>query len=88
MNATVELRLPEWIEPREVFSVSWRGIESVEPTRDGDALLFDLSGLAIERVIVVTADPQVRAQMQQRLTAMQERLRAMEAHVPVPAQEQ
>lgn len=88
VNATVELRLPEWIEPREVFSVSWRGIESVEPTRDGDALLFDLPGLAIERVIVVTADPQVRAQMQQRLTAMQERLRAMEAHVPVPAQEQ
>jgi len=35
-------------------------------------------------VIVVTADPSVRVRMADRLAAMQERLRAMETHQPVP----
>lgn len=87
VDATVQLTLPEWIEPREVFSVSEDGLGNVSPARDGRTLEFDLPGLAIERVIVVTADPEVREQMQQRLADMQERLRAMEAHVPVPAEE-
>ncbi len=84
VDATVRLDLPEWLEPAEVFSVDWRGIEEVRPTRDGGRLTFELPGLAIERVIVVTADPSVRVRMADRLAAMQERLRAMETHQPVP----
>ena len=87
VDATVELALPEWIEPSEVFAVSEAGIEGLSPARDGRKLTFDLPGLAIERVIVVTADPEVRTRMQERLAQMQERLRAMEAHAPVPLAE-
>lgn len=84
VDATVALDLPEWLEPAEVFSVSWRGIEDLTPAREGRTLRFELPGLAIDRVLVVTADPAVRAQMAERLAAAQERLRAMETHVPVP----
>lgn len=87
VDTTVELRLPEWLEPAEVFSVDWRGIEDVSATREAGSLVFDLPGLEIQRVIVVTADPDVRAQMERRISEMQERLRAMENHVPVPSQE-
>ncbi len=84
VDATVRLDLPPWIEPAEVFSVDYRGIETFNASREGNALIFDLPGLEIQKIIVVTSDPTVREQMQARLAEMQERLRAMEAHVPVP----
>ena len=87
VDATVRLDLPPWIEPTEVFTVDYRGIETFQATRDGNALTFDLPGLDIQKTIVVTGDPTVREQMQERLAQMQERLAAMEAHVPVPKAE-
>jgi len=84
VDATVRLDLPPWIEPAEVFTVDYRGIETCEATREGNALVFDLPGLEIQRIIVVTRDPAVRQQMEAALTEMQERLRAMESHRPVP----
>lgn len=88
VDATIELRLPEWIDPADTFSVDWRGIEDVEATHDGDRLVFELPELAIQRVIVVTGDPEVRSRMAERLQEMQERLRAMESHQPVPTDEE
>ncbi|MGC9320319.1 MAG: hypothetical protein ACP5KN_19955, partial [Armatimonadota bacterium] len=84
VDATVELQVPEWIDPADTFSVDWRGIEDVEATRDGHRLTFELPELAIQRVIVVTSDSSVRAEMAERLDQMQERLQTMEAHQPVP----
>lgn len=87
VDAEVALDLPEWLEPAEIFSVDWRGIEDVAAQRDGRRLSFDLPGLEVQRLIVITSDPAVRAQMAERMAAEQERLRRMEAHQPVPIAE-
>ncbi|MCD6362019.1 MAG: hypothetical protein J7M38_14270, partial [Armatimonadetes bacterium] len=84
VDATVTLDLPEWIEPAEVFTVDHTGLADLAAERKGRTLTFDLPGLAIERVIVVTADPAVRAAMQAINDEMQKRLQAMRTHVPVP----
>ncbi len=84
VDAIVSLDLPEWIEPAEVFSVDWRGIEDVRAEREDGTLMFDLPELAVQRVIVVTSDPDVRTEMAERLASMREHLRAMESHEPVP----
>jgi hypothetical protein len=88
VDATVKLRLPEWLQPTEVFSVDWRGIEDVTHRREDGGLVLDLPGLAVQRVIVATADPDVRTQMEGRLARMQEHLQAMESHTPVPSEQQ
>lgn len=85
VDATVSLDVPEWIEPAEVFAVDWRGIEDVQAERDEGRLVFDLPGLAIQRVIVMTGDRGVRDEMSRRLARMQERLEAMQSHEPVPS---
>jgi len=84
VDATVTLDLPEWIGPAEVFTVHHTGLADLPAARNGRMLTFDLSGLAVQKVIVITADPAVRTQMQAINDQMRERLQAMERHVPVP----
>ncbi len=73
--------------PNELALVELNVKKEGEPIAGIDQDLERVGAVAIEQVIVVTADPQVRAGMHQRLSEMQERLRAMEAHVPVPTGE-
>lgn len=87
VDATVAVELPEWLEPAAVFSVDHSGLQELAPRRDGRTLTFDLPGLRVERVIVITADPVVRTAMQEINDRMRERLRGMETHVPVPMQD-
>jgi len=84
VDATVALDLPEWLEPAEVFTVDHTGLADLSAERNDRTLTFALPGLAVQKVIVVTSDPAVRAAMQVINDQMRERLRAMETHVPVP----
>lgn len=85
VDATVRLDLPEWIDPTDVFSVDHEGLTDLSPTRDGRSLVFELPGLAVQEVIVVTENVEVRTRMAAINAEMRDRLQAMATHVPTPA---
>ena len=87
VDATVRLDLPEWLDPADVFTVDFTGIEDFPASREGRSLVFDLPQLAVQRIIVVTGNPEVRKQMAATNAEMRKRLAAMETHVPVPITE-
>jgi hypothetical protein len=76
VNAEVDLEIPPWLEPRDVFSVSCRGIEVLEPAAAGDSLHLQFRRLAASGAVVVTADRSLRPSMTAKLAELQERLRA------------
>jgi hypothetical protein len=84
VDATVRLDLPEWLAPTDVFAVDHEGLTDLSPTRDGRSLVFDLPGLAVQEIIVVTENAEVRARMQAINAEMRDRLQRMATHVPVP----
>jgi hypothetical protein len=84
VDATVELRMPEWLDPRHVFSVDYDRIADVAPQRDGDKLRFVLPGLQVSKVFVITSSKDVKDACLARHAEMQKRLASMAATVPVP----
>jgi hypothetical protein len=76
VSAEVRLGVPPWLTPRDVFAVSCRGIEVLEPAEAAESLEFEFPGLSVSAAVVVTSDEQLRPRMTAKLTELQERLRA------------
>jgi len=54
VDATVELRLPAWLEPKHIFRVGHDGVREVEPKRDGNSLIFRFRKLDVSEIVVIT----------------------------------
>lgn len=76
VSVDVDLALPPWLEPEDVFEVSWRGITPIEAAREGDALGFSFPGVEVATAIVVTSDPGLRGRTEAALGPLRERLEA------------
>lgn len=76
VSAEVRLAIPPWLTPRDVFSVSYRGIEVLQPAALGDALELEFPRLSVSAAVVVTSDERLRPRMAAKLTELQERLKA------------
>jgi hypothetical protein len=76
VDAEVEVAVPPWLEPKDVFSVSCRGIDAVEPRRAGQSLGFRFPQLGVSAAVVVTSDQDLRPRMTAKLAELQNSLRA------------
>jgi len=54
VDATVELRLPPWLEPKHTFRVRHDGVRKLAPERAGDRLVFRFQRLEVSEAVVVT----------------------------------
>ncbi len=65
-NATVTATLPSWISSPTAFEISASGISDVTADQSGGQLQLSLGTLNLTRMVVVTADPELKATLQQR----------------------
>jgi len=54
IDATVELRLPPWLEPKHTFRVRHTGVHALAPKRAAGRLVFRFDELHVSEIVVVT----------------------------------
>ncbi len=70
----MELDLPQWLSPKDVFEVSCRGVSPVPTERQGEKLRLSLPALDVATAVIITSDRQMREQMATKLEGLQKRL--------------
>ncbi|MGB9625863.1 MAG: immunoglobulin domain-containing protein, partial [Phycisphaerae bacterium] len=65
-DASLAVTLPAWITSPSAFEITAGGISDVSAQTMGNRLQVELGTVDLTRMIVVTADPQLKATMQQR----------------------
>jgi len=65
-NASVTMHVPTWIGSPQVFEITSRGLFDVASSQVGGQMTVSLGRLALTRMIVITADPQLRSTIQAR----------------------
>jgi hypothetical protein len=68
-KAEISIDLPEWLKPKDVFEVSAKGIQDVPWKTAGDKLSLDLGGVEVTRLVLITADSEMRSRLQNRYQA-------------------
>ena len=81
--ATVEVRVPAWLKPKYIFSVSHEEIASVSPQRTGDRLRFAIPKLEVSKLYVITSSDNVKRECLARHSEMKKRLAKTKATKPV-----
>ena len=81
-DVRVKVALPTWLKPKSVFQVDWNGLKPLRPRAEGDALVLDLPGMMVGRIVVITSSDRVAADCRRRLEMMRERLRRIPLHKP------
>ncbi len=76
VDVELELTIPPWLKPQDVFSVSCRSIEALEPQSAKGVMQLHFRQLPVAQAVVVTQNRELRGVMQAHLTALQERLRS------------
>lgn len=69
-DAQVNVALPSWLEPKDAFEVTSDGIRDITWKRDRESVNLSLGTVRISSLVVVTANPELRAQLQGRYTKM------------------
>jgi len=87
VDATVNVRIPPWLKPRDTFAVHYTGLRRMRGRPGRDGMLFRFPRLASSAVLVVTADPALYTKMGATLQGMQRRLRAIRTDRPEPLPE-
>jgi len=72
----VDLRVPPWLRPADVFRVTWRGVEALSPEKRQEGLRISFAKLEVAEAVVITADRGLRPRMARDLAALQAKLRA------------
>lgn len=68
-DAEASVSLPAWLDPKSVFEVSHKGIGDVKHDQSGSKLDLHLGKLDVTRMVVITADPELRSKLQIRYDA-------------------
>lgn len=63
-NARLSITLPSWLQPREVFEVTFKGTQDAQWERSGSKLNLQLGTVDLTRLLVVTADAGLRGRLQ------------------------
>ncbi len=63
-NARMTATLPAWLKPTEAFEVTFEGTQDVQWNRSGPKLDIELGTVDVTRLIVVSAYPGLRDQLQ------------------------
>lgn len=69
-NTKVNVTLPSWLAPKDAFDVTSEGIKSLEWKQDAGAVELSLGTLNVSSLVIVTANPNLRAQLQNRYQKM------------------
>ncbi len=65
-KAAVSMKVPAWMKPASVFEVTSQGTADVKWASTGSQVSLDLGQVDVTRLIVVTADRELRRQLQER----------------------
>jgi hypothetical protein len=63
-NPRASVKLPTWLKPKDVFEVSSQGVKDVNWKMNGSKLALNLGDIHLSRFIIVTANSNLRKQMQ------------------------
>ena len=63
-NANVSVGLPSWMDPKTAFEINFEGTQDVQWELSGSQLDLRLGTVDVTRMIVVTADPELRTRLQ------------------------
>lgn len=63
-NASVGVTLPSWLDAKEAFEVSARGISDVDWKKTGPEVSLNLGRVDVTRMVVITSDPTLRDRIQ------------------------
>lgn len=74
VDATVELRLPAWLEGKHAFSVRHTGVATLSPRREDRRLTFQFPKLEVAEVVVVTDSDGLMESMRDSVSKLTERL--------------
>ncbi len=69
-NSRVQVSLPAWLKPRDAFEVTADGIRSVTWEFADGKVSLDLGTVDVSRFVLVTADPSLKGQLEQRYNEM------------------
>jgi len=76
VSAEVKLALPPWLEPADVFGVSYRGMTPVDSEHEDGALSFSFPAVDVGLAVVITSDVSLQARMETALQPLRDKLRA------------
>ena len=62
-KAKVSVALPAWLEPKDVFEVTYRGIVDVPWKLEGSRLDLDMGRVDLSRFVLVTSDSSLRGKL-------------------------
>ncbi len=63
-EATVTLKLPSWLRPKDVFEISHEGTQAVTWKPEGSQITMTLGRVELTRLVVICEDPKLRGQLQ------------------------
>ena len=69
-NAQVSVTLPSWLDPKDAFEVTPDGVKDVSWKIDGGSVNLSLGTVQVSSFVIVTANPGLRAQLQNRYQKM------------------
>lgn len=63
-KATLTVRAPSWLEPKDAFAIGHEGLTEASWKNDAGQVAFDLGRLEVARMLVLTSDPQLRSALE------------------------
>ena len=73
VDATVELRLPPWLEPKHTFRVRHDGVHKLTPEREAGRLTFRFERLEVSEAVVITERDGLMESMADRVAELRSR---------------
>ena len=58
-NATIEVNVPEWIDPIKGFSVDREGVEEIAYKKNKNKVIIDINKLVLSKIIVLTQNKKI-----------------------------
>jgi hypothetical protein len=65
-DSRLKVQIPKWLSPKDTFEVTCKGTNNVDWTRTADSVGLHIGKTDLTRLIIVTADPKLRARLQSR----------------------
>jgi len=63
-DETIELDLPDWIEPAKVVEVSWDRVDEVQTQEQGGKTIIPVRDMMESRIYVVSSDPKIERRLE------------------------